>query len=235
VVAAVQTPEYTWGRTLGVADRTSEEPMTPDVHHRIGSATKTFTVSLLLQTDDEGLLSLDDTIERYVAGIPNGDKITLRQLANHTSGIADYDNEQFEAVLSSDPYRVWQPEELMQFGIEDSPVFDPGTEWQYSNINTVLLGIILEQVTDEPIGQLYRERIIEPLGLQGTSFPDLTDNSLPDPHAQGYTLSYTGQASGAEPTDVTDWSPSVQWTAGTMISTIDDLLVYGRALVLVKA
>jgi hypothetical protein len=143
VVAAVQTPEYTWVRALGVADRTSEEPMTPDVHHRIGSATKTFTVSLLLQAADEGLLSLDDTIERYVEGVPNMDKITLRQLANMTSGIATYNTEQFEAELSSDPYRVWQPEELVQFGIEDSPLFDPGTEWQYSNINTLIIGLVL--------------------------------------------------------------------------------------------
>src|SRR3954471_19485938 len=79
VVAAVQTPEYTWIRALGVADRTSQEPMTPDAHHRIGSVTKTCTTSLLLQAADEGLLSLDDTIDRYVKGIPNGDEITLRQ------------------------------------------------------------------------------------------------------------------------------------------------------------
>jgi D-alanyl-D-alanine carboxypeptidase len=78
VVAAVQTPEYTWVRALGVADRTSEEPMTPDVHHRIGSVTKTFTISLLLQATDEGLLSLDDTIGQYIEGVSNGDEITLR-------------------------------------------------------------------------------------------------------------------------------------------------------------
>src|SRR5919199_3469329 len=72
VVAAVQTPDYTWIRALGVADRTSEDPMTPDVYHRIGSVTKTFTGTLLLQAEAEGLLSLDDTIDRYVDGVPNG-------------------------------------------------------------------------------------------------------------------------------------------------------------------
>src|SRR3954452_20124911 len=86
VVAAVQTPEYTWIRALGVADRASEEPMAPDVHHRIGSVTKTFTGTLLLQAEAEGLLSLDDTIDRYVDGVPNGDKITLSQMADMTSG-----------------------------------------------------------------------------------------------------------------------------------------------------
>ena len=78
VVAAVQTPEDTWVGTLGVADLSSEEPMTPDVHQRIGSVNKTFTVSLLLQAEADGLLSLDDTIDRYVEDVPNGDQITLR-------------------------------------------------------------------------------------------------------------------------------------------------------------
>src|SRR5215203_1878228 len=159
VVAAVQTPQYTWVRALGVADRTSQEPMTPEVHHRIGSITKMFTGTLLLQAEDEGLLSLDDTIDRYVEGVPNGDKITLRQMADMTSGIASYtEDEQWqdEQVFplrpgrsSRSPYQAWKPEELAQVGIEDSPLFDPGTEFHYSDTNTVLLGLILEQVTGE--------------------------------------------------------------------------------------
>jgi D-alanyl-D-alanine carboxypeptidase len=228
VVAAVQTPENTWVGTLGVADLSSEEPMTPDVHHRIGSVTKAFTISLLLQAAAEGILSLDDTIDQYIDGIPNGDKITLRQMANMTSGIASYtENQQWQNEFFSDHERVWKPEELVQVGIADSPLFDPGTQWHYSNTNTVLLGLVLEQVTGEPIDQLYRERIIEPLGLKGTSFPG-ADPSLPDPHAQGYTLQ--GQSSGADPVDATNWNPSPDWTAGEMISTVEDLLTYGRAL-----
>jgi D-alanyl-D-alanine carboxypeptidase len=227
VVAAVQTPEDTWVGTLGVADLSSEEPMSADMHQRIGSVTKTFTVSLLLQAAADGLLSLDDTIDQYVENVPNGDEITLRQMANMTSGIASYTfNEQWQDAFFSDPQRIWRPEELMQFGIEDSPAFDPGTEFQYSNTNTVLLGLVLEQVSGEPIGDLYREWIIEPLGLQQTSFPN-ADPAFPDPHPQGYTLQ--GQEDG-EPLNATDWNPSWGWTAGGMISTVDDLLVYGRAL-----
>jgi D-alanyl-D-alanine carboxypeptidase len=228
VVAAVQTPQYTWIRALGVADLTSKEPMTPDMHHRIGSVTKTFTISLLLQAEAEGLLSLDDTIDKYVDGVPNGDKITLAQMANMTSGIASYtENKQFQDEALSDPERAWKPEELVQIGVNDSPLFDPGTQWHYSNTNTLLLGLVLEQVTGESIDQLYRERIIEPLSLKGTSFPG-EDSSIPDPHAQGYTLQ--GQSSGAQPVDATNWNPSIAWTAGEMISTVEDLLVYGRAL-----
>ena len=229
VVAAVQTPDYMWIRALGVADRSSEEPMTPEVYHRTGSVTKTFTATLLLKAADEGLLSLDDTIDQYVKGVPNGDKITLRQMADMTSGIANYsENEQWDNEQTSDPQRVWKPEELAQVGIKDSPLFEPGTEWHYSNTNYILLGLVLEQVTGKPIGDLYREQIIEPLGLKNTSFPDPADSSIPEPHAQGYTLQ--GQSSGDKPIDATDWSPSEAWTAGAMISTVEDLLLYGRAL-----
>jgi len=224
----VQTPQYTWVGTLGVADRTSEEPMMPDVHQRIGSVTKTFTATLLLQAEAEGLLSLDDTIDQYVEGVPNGDEITLRQMADMTSGIASYtEDEQWQKEVLADPRRSWKPKELAQVGIKDSPLFDPGTKWHYSNTNYVLLGLVLEQVTGKPIGDLYSEQIIEPLGLKNTSFPEPTDSSIPDPHAQGYTLQ--GQSDG-EPADATDWNPSWAWTAGGMISTVEDLLVYGRAL-----
>ncbi len=123
--------------------------------------------------------------------------------------------------------RIWSPEELVQFGIEDSPAFAPGTEFQYFNTNTVLLGLVLQQATGKPLGDLYREQIIEPLGLRRTSFPDAEDSSLPDPHAQGYTIQ--GQDDG-EPGNATNWNPSCGWAAGAMISTVDDLLVYGRAL-----
>ncbi len=231
VVAAVQTPEYTWIRALGVADRASEEPMTPEMYHRIGSVTKTFTATLLLQAAGDGLLSLDDTIDQYIKGVPNGDEITLRQLATMTSGVANYsDTPIFPGDPGADPYRVWKPEELAKIGIEDphTPLFDPGTEFDYSNTNYVLLGLVLERVTGKPIGELYRQRIIEPLGLKDTSFPDTSDTSLPEPHAQGYTLQ--GQSSGQKPRNATDWNASWTWTAGMMISTVDDLLAYGRAM-----
>src|SRR5215207_7316467 len=227
VVAAVQTPRYTWVRALGVADRASGEPMTPEMHHRIGSVTKTFTATLLLKAADEGLLSLDDTIDRYVKGVPNGDEITLRQMANMTSGFADYYlDEQFFDEMTSHPKRVWTTQELVRIGIEDSPMFDPGTEWFYSNTNYVLLGLVLEQVSGKPLERLYSKQIIKPLHLKQTSFPDAEDSSIPDPHAQGYVL----LSQDAEPLNTTDWNPSWAWAAGGMISTAEELLLYGRAL-----
>src|ERR687890_481655 len=102
VVAAVQTPRYTWVRALGVRNRTTKKPMTTEVYHRIGSVTKTFTATLLLQAEGDGLLSLDDTIDQYIKGVPNGDEITLRQMATMTSGIATYsENRKFD--FNGDP------------------------------------------------------------------------------------------------------------------------------------
>jgi D-alanyl-D-alanine carboxypeptidase len=128
VVAAVQTPEYTWIRVLGVADRASEEPMTPEMYHRAGSVTKTFTATLLLQAAGDGLLSLDDTIDQYIKGVPNGDEITLRQMATMTSEIATYSENRkfdFDGDPGTDPYRAWEPEKLAKIGIEDSPFSIP--------------------------------------------------------------------------------------------------------------
>jgi hypothetical protein len=130
--------------------------------------------------------------------------------------------EQWQDKVFSDPQRIWTPEELVRFGIADSPAFVPGTEFQYSNTNTALLGLVLEQVSGKPNGDLYREGIIEPLGLLETSFPN-TDPSLPDPHAQGYTLQCQDDG---EVGNATDRTPSWGWTAGGMISTVEDLLVF---------
>jgi D-alanyl-D-alanine carboxypeptidase len=163
----------------------SGEPMQADMHQRIASVTKTFTATLLLTAAAEGRLSLDDTIAQYIKGVPNGNEITLRQLANMTSGIADYtDNKQMWGEVFSNPERVWTPQELARIGIKDSPSFDPGTEWYYSNTNYVLLGLVLEQVTGKPIERLYSKQIIKPLHMKETSFPDAEDSSIPDPHAQ---------------------------------------------------
>src|ERR671921_1325376 len=181
-IAAVRTPEGTWVSTRGVADRASGKPMRADMHHRIGSVTKTFTATLLLKADAEGLLSLDDTIDQYVKGVPNGDEITLRQMANMSSGLADYSvNEQFLDEVFSHPERVWKPQEVVRIGIEDSPIFDPGTDGYYSNTNYILLGLVLEQVTGKPLERLYSKQIIKPLHLKETSFPDAEDSSIPEP------------------------------------------------------
>jgi len=226
VVVGVQTPTGRWVRAIGIADKRTRAPMRPDVHQRIGSVTKTFTAALLMQLVGEGKLSLDDTIGKYIGGVPNGDAITLRQVAGMTSGVASYTkNPAFVKALFANPRRTWRPREVLEIGLRDSPDFPPGTQFEYSNTNFIMLGLVIEQVERKRIGAVLRERIINPLRLKGTSWPG-GSRRLPTPHAHGYTLQ--GQA-GDTPVDATTWSTSEEWTAGQLISTVDDLLVYGRA------
>ncbi|MEO1055581.1 MAG: serine hydrolase domain-containing protein [Actinomycetota bacterium] len=224
-VIGVRTPEGTWVSTIGSADIEGSAPITADIHQRIGSITKTFTVTALLQLAEAGELSLDDPIGDYIEGTPSPDA-TLRQLAQMQSGIPSYTlDDAFQEILFTQPDTVWTPEELVGLVADNDPDFAPGEELFYSNTNTVLLGQVIEQVTGQPIQEVLQQQIIEPLGLTGTLFP--TDSSIPDPHPRGYT---TQGQDDALPADATDWDPSWGFTAGAMISTLDDLLTYSEAL-----
>jgi D-alanyl-D-alanine carboxypeptidase len=201
--------------------------MAVDMHSRIGSVTKTFTGTLILQLAQDGRLKLTDTIDRYYHGVPNGDRITLNQLATMTSGIASYYTDDFLTLYFAHPETVFTPDQLIGYGLSASPVFEPGERFDYSNTNTILLGVVVEKVTGQPVADVLREKIFGPLGLTGTSLPDVSPE-IPPPHPRGYTLQ--GIPPHTNPVDATDWSPSFGWTAGGMISTVDDLLTYDRAL-----
>lgn len=225
-VVAIRTPEGTWVGTVGFQDWERTVPMTADVNQRVGSVTKTFTVTALLQLAEAGTLSLDDPIEQYVPGMPNG-TATLAQLAEMRSGIPSYTfDEGFQTTLFSDPNHVWEPQQLVDLVKGQEAMFEPGTMTFYSNTNLILLGMVIEQVTGKPIDRVMQEQIIEPLGLEHTIMP--TDGTYPEPHPQGYTMQ---GVEGDTPSDATDWNPSWGWTAGSMISNMDDLLVWGEALV----
>lgn len=228
VVVGVRTPEGEWVQSYGSADWDRTKPMADDVHQRIGSVTKTMTGTVILQLVQEGLVSLDDTIARYVDGMPNGDMVTLRMLLNMTSGLASYTfSTDFTDAYFADPSLVFTPEQLLDVARGLDPLFDPGAEFNYSNTNTILLGKVIEEVTAKDVGEVFTERIYEPLGLTGKSWPGESPN-LPDPHANGYTLQ--GSGSPEAPADATNWNPAWGWTAGEAISTMSDLLVYGRAI-----
>ena len=224
-VMAIRTPEGTWVATVGHQDWDGTVPMAADVNQRVGSVTKTFTVTALLQLAEQGELSLDDPIEQYVPGMPNGDA-TLYELASMRSGIPSYTfDDSFQQEFFSDPETVYEPQQLVDLVKGDEPMFEPGTMMFYSNTNLVLLGMVIEQVADAPIEDVLADQITGPLGIDDTFMP--TDAALPTPHAQGYTMQFVD---GDEPADATDWNPSWAWTAGGMISDLDDLLVWGEAL-----
>lgn len=193
---------------------------------RIGSNTKTFTITVLLQLVDEGKVALDDTLDRYSPEVPNSNNITIRELCNMTSGLANYlEDDGFQQAMAEDPFRKWKPWELVEIAISLDPYFPPGQGFQYSNTNTVLLGMIIEQVTGNAVEAEIRQRIIEPLGLESTTFPAGPD--MTGEYSRGY---YADEDSG-ELVDVTNaYDPSWAWTAGAMVSELTDMKTWVRAL-----
>ena len=209
----------------GLADQATGQPMRPQDKVHIASITKTFVATVVLQLAAEGRLSLNDSVQRWLPGVVTGPgyhpaQITIRQLLQHTSGIPDYLNDTalFGNLQNLRPYEeTWQPLQLVDIALGLGP---PAHGWMYSNTNYILLGMIIQQVTGQsPVTEISR-RILAPLGLRATSFP-LTSTQIPAPYAHGYY----------GPADVTNLiNPSLAWTSGAMISDVDDVARFYRAL-----
>src|SRR5918994_2388710 len=238
--------EGTWIKTFGTGNLEGNTPITPDDHVRIGSNTKTFTGTVVLQLVDEGKLGLDDPVSEYQPEVPNGENITIRQLLNMTSGLFNYsEDEDFNQTLDTEPQKAWEPEELAEIGFSHQPYFSPGDGFHYSNTNTVLLGMIIEQLTGQPLEQAYQDRIFVPLGMSNTLLPERSSAAIPDPHPRGYMYQTNVESLNAselqgekaeqadeaagEPNDVTDDNPSWGWAAGAGISTVNDLIIWAEA------
>jgi D-alanyl-D-alanine carboxypeptidase len=189
---------------------------------RIGSITKTFVATVVLQLVGEGKLSLADTVERWVPGlVPNGGAITVRQLLNHTSGLFSYDEDrEFLAAADRDPLRKWSPRELVAIATAHEPHFAPGAGWSYSGTGYIVLGLIVERVSGNSLANELRRRVFAPLRLQATSLP--TAPRIAGRHAHGYYVRPL-EAAGVE-------SPSLAWAAGALVSNGDDLARFFRAL-----
>ncbi len=219
VVVGIWIPDVgSYVATRGVSDIKTRQPIRIDDHFRIGSITKTFTATLLLIFADEGKLGLDDPVSKYVAWVPNGDKITLRMLADMTAGLHSYtEDDAWVKTMFSNLKRVWTPRELVDVGLKSPPDFPPGQGWHYSNTNYVLLGMILEQVAGKKIQDAFAEKMFKPLKLTQTSWP--VGGALPNPYAHGTTM----QSLDDTLADATHRDPSWAFTAGELVSTMADL------------
>jgi D-alanyl-D-alanine carboxypeptidase len=205
---------------------------------RIASITKTFTATVILQLVDAGKLHLDDPVSKYQPEVPNGAHITIRELLNMTSGIFNYDEDRgFLHTWQADPGKVWNPQEELAIAFKHPPYFAPGKGFYYSNTNYILLGLIIEQITHQPVEEVFQQRIFTPLGMNGSSLPPATSAAIPDPHPQGYMFGTLldllegpkANAAAGTPHDVTSWS-LWGWTAGSAISTVHDLKIWAKAL-----
>lgn len=205
-------------RATGVADTTTRRPMSVDSFVRIGSETKTFTVTALLELVDDDRIKLDDPIAKYVPGVPNGHRITLRHLAEMRSGLFPYTSDtDFIHDLLSDPERTFTPRQTLAYGFRHRNTFAPGAQFQYCNSNLVLLGLVIEKVSGHRLADFIHERVLGPAHLHRTLFP--RGPGFPAPHPRGYT----DQTLSGKTADATNWNPSWAWAAGAMISDLQDL------------
>ncbi|WP_370420164.1 serine hydrolase domain-containing protein [Streptomyces sp. QH1-20] len=230
-----------WNGTSGVADLRTGHPRLPQDRFRIGSLTKTFVATVLLQLAAEPAygLSIDDTVDKWLPGLVRGNgndgrRITLRQLLQHTSGLYDYIKDpEFRAKFTGTAFFAHRydgatPESLVRIGLAHGPSFAPGKGWSYSNTNYILAGMVIEKATGNSYASEVERRIIRPLGLRGTTVPG-TSSSVPGPHGRHYSKLYVKDPA-ARTYDVTDFNPSVSGASGEIISTTRDLNVFLRAL-----
>ncbi|WHY30970.1 serine hydrolase domain-containing protein [Bacillus wiedmannii] len=220
ILAKISKDRKTWSYAAGVADLRTKKPMKADYRFRIGSVTKTFIATVLLQLAGENRLNLDDSIEKWLPGVIqgngyDGNQITIRQILNHTSGIAEYLKSKDYDIL--DTKKIYTAEELVKMGSSLPPDFAPGKGWSYSNTGYVILGILIEKVTGNSYAEEVENRIVEPLDLSNTFLPGNSTVIPGTNHARGYFQ--LDEANG--PKDVTYSYPGN--SDGDIISTADDL------------
>lgn len=210
--------------TVALGESMTGVPATADMHFRNGAVAISYLGTVLLQLVDEGEVGLDDTIDTWVPDLPASDQITLRMLANSTSGYVDYvPMDSFEDALKKDPFRAWTDDERIKISTDEPMLYEPGTNWSYSHANFVILGKALSAITGKPLDELIRERIVEPLGMEGTKSYQTAEIPEPVLHA------YDSERGTYE--ESTFWNPS--WTlaeGAVMITNIRDLATSARAI-----
>ncbi|WP_312024835.1 serine hydrolase domain-containing protein [Amycolatopsis balhimycina] len=232
-----------WVGSAGVAELGGTMQPSVDGHVRIGSNTKTFTATLALQLVAEGKIGLDRLVAGYLPEYGLDERITVRMLLQHTSGLFNFTGEVSDEGTvtpgipipygSAGPewvesrFTTYRPEALVRLASAKSVRFEPGTGWSYSNTNYALIRLLIEKVTGNSLAEQLRQRIAEPLGLSGTVVPDASPE-IPEPHAHAY---YRYEDAGEQKTiDVTRHNPSWLSTGGDMISTTRDLHTFIAAL-----
>ncbi len=211
-----------WAGSSGVAARGQDVPMTPDTRVRIASISKIFTAVVVLQLAQEGKLDLEAPLSTWVPGlVPEGERISVRQLLQHTSGLYDYlEDANVVNRAYAEPERVWKPEELVGYAVQFRASFSPGAQgrWDYSSTNYVLLGMIVERVTGNTLAAETRRRIFEPLGLASTYFPP--DEPIEGQQSRGYSRQR----------DQTAISMSFVFGTAHIVSTPSDVRRFGEAV-----
>jgi D-alanyl-D-alanine carboxypeptidase len=232
VLVGIWSPKGTFVSATGVADLKTGRRLTTNMQFKIASQTKPFTANLILQLVGEGKVHLGDHISKWIKGVPNGDKITIRQLLNMTSGLGagflavEANEKKLAAGGCTHPGR-----EVLAAGASQPPVAPPGTKWVYSNYGVDLLGRVVELTTGQRVSKAIQRRIARPLGLHRTLLPT-KGNGLSAPFTHGYVPSganATTQSPVVASDDVTALHTSCVWASGAMVSTLSDLRRWTQA------
>jgi CubicO group peptidase (beta-lactamase class C family) len=209
--------------TAALGESMTGVPATTDMHVRNGNVAIAYMATLLLRLVDQQVVTLDDPLATWLPDLPDADQVTLRMLANMTAGYPDFEkNEEFVLAFYADPFREWTTEERIALGLSTPRVFAPGTNWDYSHTNYVILGQALEKITGKPLDVALQEQVLSPLGLRNTVAWSTPEISMPVLHAFS---SERHQVLGIAPgrrfyEETTYWNPS--WTlAQGAIQTTD--------------
>src|SRR6059058_770353 len=158
-VVLLRTPQGEFTVTYGTTLLGATTPPSADTHFRIASNTKTMTAAVIVLLAQEGKLSFDDPVSKYVPGVPNGDKITIAQLLEMRSGLYDYTSDPIiSATIDTDPTKVWTSAELLAIAFAHPPNFPPGAKFEYVNTNYALLGLVAEKIDGKPLTQVMQDR-----------------------------------------------------------------------------
>ena len=222
------------GAASGISNKEAGAAMTPHDRFAVAGLTKTFTAALVLQLAGEGSLGLDDRLDRWFPEFRNSQSITVRQLLDHTSGVAEYLGPVFfsSMVLRIDSNRLYESREMIGFAATEPPSGSPGEGWSYSNTNYVMLGRIVEDVTGNPLEDELRSRFLQPYNLPNTFLMGV--ETVPCV-VHGYTSEYAqvfGETGGEFVLDqgVTTLVASSLWAAGGLASTAGDMTRWAKAL-----
>lgn len=170
--------------TLARGDSMNGVPATPEMHFRNGAIAITYVSTALLILVDRGEVSLDDSLANWLPDLPEAEQATLRMLANMTAGYTDYVNTSaFTAANYANPFRAWTPEEIIAIGLDAGRFFAPGENWAYSHTDYVILGLALEKITGQPLDQVLRDLVLDPLGLTNTANHSTPEIPVPVLHA----------------------------------------------------
>ncbi|MGB8769240.1 MAG: serine hydrolase domain-containing protein, partial [Candidatus Korobacteraceae bacterium] len=220
-LAVVMDGKIAYVQAYGDARLDPATPAQSQMRYSIGSISKQFTAAAILMLAEEGKLSLDDPVSKYVPGLTRGNEVTIRELLSHTSGYQDYWPQDYVPPMMLQPISA---DGIMDRWARKPLDFDPGTKWQYSNTNYVIAGVIVEKVSGEPLLRLLSQRVFTPLGMK--SVADTNENKLPPTDPSGYLRYALGPLHPA-PKEGKGW----MFAAGELAMTAHDLALWDQSLI----